>query len=103
MHAVLITFQSSVGLDQLDEPFAAYARGLRDVPGLVSKTWIRDQATFGGFHLFVGRAEADSYLSSQMVADLTANRAFSDFEIRHFEVLERQSLQNGMPTVPLAV
>jgi hypothetical protein len=103
MHAVLITFTSGVGLDELGEPFTEYATDLRSVPGLVSKTWIHDGATVGGFHTFTNRADAERYLSSQMVADLTGNPAFSKFEIRHFEVLDALSELTGVSTVPLAV
>lgn len=88
MHAVMITFQSAVGLDTLAGPFADYGQGLQSVPGLLAKTWIQDGATLGGFHVFTSRAAAEGYLASAMVADLTANPAFSGFEVRHFGVLE---------------
>ena len=88
MHAVMITFHSTVGLDLLAGPFAAYGRALRAVPGLLAKTWIQDGATFGGFHVFASREAAEGYLASEMVADLTANPAFSGFEVRHYAILE---------------
>jgi hypothetical protein len=102
MHAVLITFTSSAGLAELEAPFTEYAKALRDVPGLVSKTWINDGTTVGGFHVFSSGADAERYLSSQMVADLTANPAFSDFEIRHFEILDTLSEITGVSPVPLS-
>jgi hypothetical protein len=103
MHAVLITFTSSADLAGLEEPFTEYAQALRTVPGLVSKTWIHDGPTLGGFHVFSTAADAERYLSSQMVADLTAIPAFSDFEIRHFEILDRLSEITGTKAVPLSV
>ncbi len=102
MHAVLITFATSASLDDLKGPFTDYANALKGVSGLVAKTWIRDGSTLGGFHIFSSREDADSYLSSQMVADLTSNPAFSDFQIRHFDVLDELSAITGSPRAVLA-
>jgi hypothetical protein len=97
MHAVLITFSSAVGLDDLKGPFTDYANALKRVTGLVAKTWIQDGPTLGGFHVFASRQAAEDYLNSQMVADLTSNPAFSDFQIRHFNVLDELSAITGSP------
>jgi hypothetical protein len=97
MHAVLITFSSSASLDSLRGPFTEYAKALKGVAGLVAKTWIRDETTLGGFHIFTDRSQAESYLKSKMVADLTANPLFSDFQIRHFDVLDELSAITGSP------
>ena len=61
MHAVLITFDSTANLDDLTGPFAEYARVLSVVPGLIAKTWLREGATLGGFHLFADRQAAERY------------------------------------------
>lgn len=95
MHAMLITFTSSAQLSDLEEPFGDYAQGLRRVDGLISKTWLHDGRTLGGFHLFTSRQAADAYLASEMVAGLTGTPAFSDFEIRHWSVLENLSAISG--------
>jgi hypothetical protein len=102
MHSVLITFSSSASLDDLKGPFTDYANALRGVNGLVAKTWIRDGSTLGGFYIFASRQASENYLSSQMVADLTSNPAFSDFQIRHFDVLEELSAITGSPQTVLA-
>ncbi len=102
MHATLITFQSSAALDTLVAPFTDYAHALESVPGLVAKTWLRDGGTLGGFHLFTSRQAADRYLSSELVAGLTANPAFTEFQIQHYEVLvELSRLTHGAR--PIAV
>ncbi len=102
VHAVLITFTSSASLDDLKAPFTDYANALRGVQGLVLKTWIRDGSTVGGFHIFASRQDAEGYLNSEMVAGLTSNPAFSDFQIRHFDVLEELSAMTGSPQAVLA-
>jgi hypothetical protein len=97
MHAVLITFRSEASLDDLAGPFTEYAEAMRSVGGLVAKTWIADGDVAGGFHTFTSRKAADAYLGSEMVAGLTANPAFSGFEIRHFDVLDDLSRLTGSP------
>lgn len=102
MHAVLITFRSEATREDLVEPFTAYANALTGVHGLVSKTWIGDGDTIGGFHIFTDRESAEAYLASEMVAGLTSNPAFSGFEVRHFDVLDELSRITGSPSVVLA-
>jgi hypothetical protein len=95
MHAVLITFQSTAELESLIGPFTDYAHDLVTVPGLLTKTWLRDGATLGGFHLFTGRAAAESYLNGTKVAGITANPAFGEFRIQHYTVLDELSRITG--------
>lgn len=97
MHALLITFQSATPLDELAEPFAAYAESLSKMPGFIAKTWLRDGATLGGFHLFTDGEAAEAYLNGELVAGLTANPAFSTFRIEHYAVLEELSRLTGTP------
>lgn len=102
MHAVHITFQSTLDRDDLAAPFADYARALQAVDGLILKTWIADGTTFGGFYVFENRAVADAYLTSALVAGLTANPAFSEFTVQHYTVLEELSATTGTPTLARA-
>ena len=97
MHAMLITFTSAVDVDDLQQPFHDYAEGLRAVDGLLAKAWLHDGRTLGGFHLFTSRSAAERYLAGEMVAGLTATPAFSDFAIRHWDVLEDLSAVTGFP------
>jgi len=97
MHAVLITFHSVAAVEDLAGPFGEYAEALRSVHGLVSKTWIKDGDTLGGFHVFGSRAEADTYLGSEMVAGLTSNPAFTEFSIDHYDVFDELSERTGTP------
>jgi hypothetical protein len=97
MHAVLITFASAVELPTLEAPFTEYARALGDVPGLVSKTWLVDDSTLGGFHLFESAAAAEAYLEGPLLASVRANPAFSHFAVTHYGVVEPLSaMTNGL-------
>ncbi len=97
MHAVFVTFRSTIAGKDLVAPFTEYAEGLQRIPGLVMKTWIQDGETFGGFHVFASRADAEAYLGGPMVAGLTANPAFSGWNIQHFDVLGELSQMTGTP------
>ena len=97
MHALVVTFESAATLDALAEPFAAYARALRTVPGLRATTWLHAGAILGGFHLFASRQAAEAYLRSELVACLTANPAFTRFRIEHYAVLDELSRLTGSP------
>ncbi len=97
MHAVLITFQSTAEPDALAGPFTDFAHALGAVPGLLTKTWLQDDSTLGGFHLFTGREAAEAYLDGALIAELTANPAFREFRIQHYSVLEELSEITGTP------
>jgi hypothetical protein len=102
MHALMITFTSAVATDQLTMPFQEYAQALTAVPGLVAKTWIADETTLGGFHLFDASAAADDYLEGALLASVRANPAFSEFTVTRFHVLEGLSaVTNGLGQAPL--
>lgn len=103
MYGLLITFRTSIPLEHLEEPFAEYAQALRQMPGLVSKAWLHDGDTVGGFHLFADQRTAESYLSSDLATGLRATEGFDDFEVRGFDVLDELSEVTGVvDTAPLA-
>lgn len=86
MNALLITFTSSASEEELKSVASEFAEAVRDVPGLLSKAWLADGSTSGGFYVFADRAAADAYVDGPLVANLRAYPAFSDFSIRHFAV-----------------
>lgn len=102
MHGLLVTFRSSVPVDRLDQLCSAFADGLQDVPGLISKAWLNDGDIIGGFYLFTDPTSVDAYLSSPMVAELRENSSFDDFEVRTFAVLDDLSRRTGIRAEVLA-
>ena len=96
MDALLITFYATDPIDRLEALFGEYAHALREMPGLLSKAWIRDGDNIGGFHLFADRASAEAYLASDLAAGLRATESFDDFEVRRFEVLDELSALTGV-------
>jgi hypothetical protein len=103
MYGLLITFRSTIALGDLAEPFTDYAAALCDVPGLITKAWIRDGDLLGGFHVFENEETATEYLTSEMATNLRATDGFDDFEVRGFDVLEELSAITGLSGLrPLA-
>ena len=99
MHAVFITYTSSVKREDLREPYTQYAQALAGgrIPGFVSKTWLANGDTHGGFHLFHDREAADRYLTEMFEPNVAANPAFSNIRIERFEVNEELSgLTHGL-------
>lgn len=99
MYALMITFRSQIPTTQLAEPFEQYAHELCKQPGLISKAWIQNGDTVGGFHLFNNKATADAYVSSDLAAGLQAIDGFEDFDVRGFDVLEDLSTITGVPAM----
>lgn len=86
MHALLITFTSKADEQELNSVASEFAEAVRDVPGLLSKAWLADGSTSGGFYLFTDREAAEAYADGPLVAKLRAYPAFSDLGVRHFAV-----------------
>jgi hypothetical protein len=100
MHAVLITFHSAVAFDDLRQPFLEGAEAIRDVPGLISKTWLQNGATLGGFYLFTDGDAAQAYLDGPIITETKAVPAFSEFKVEQFTVLEEFSaITRGVPSI----
>jgi hypothetical protein len=110
MHAILITFQSAVSLDELRQPSGAplhlseYSAALQERPGFLSKTWLQDGATYGGFYLFADRSAAESYVAELHDPIARANPAMTNIQVRHFTVHEEMSgLTLGLPASRVSV
>ena len=88
MHAVIISFRSSMPAESLLDTMSASAPALLEVDGFVSKVWLRNGDTFGGSYLFENEASATAYLESPFVTGLGDSDAFHDVDIRTFAVIE---------------
>lgn len=72
------------------------------VPGLVSKVWLADRASgvYGGVYTFENGAALDTYLASDLFAQVAANPALVDITVRRFEVLsEPTAITHGRAPV----
>jgi hypothetical protein len=98
MHAVFVTYRSTSSSDE-EEGNREYAEALRDgaAPGFVSKTWISDGITDGGFHVFQDRGDADRYLEGMFTEAVISNPDCFDVRIERYEVNQDLStITNGV-------
>jgi hypothetical protein len=98
MHALHITYTSSASVEHLRGAAIDFAEVLRTVPGFVAKTWLVDGAHHGGFYLFTDRAAAEAYRDGPLVTGLREHPAFSDFEVRGWDVDEELGAITGAIT-----
>jgi hypothetical protein len=70
---------------------------MANVPGLLYLTWIHAGARLGSYQVFTDRSAAEHYLGGKFFRRVRANAAFSDFEIRHFEVVGQVASFSGDP------
>ena len=106
MHLLIITFELA-GLADADyrQHAQALAPQFLQVPGLVSKTWLADEAnnTYGGIYFFQDAASLQGYLDSGVVAGMKANPAFIELSLRPFGTVESAAASTAGPLVALGV
>ena len=84
-------YQAAVG--PLAESFAA-------VPGLRWKIWYQkheESGEAGGIYLFEDQASLDKFLASDLVKQVTSHPALSNFGVKQFGILERESQTTRAP------
>ena len=96
MHAQLITYQlrditQADYLKQMVEPDAPV---LANVPGLISKVWLADEAknSFGGFYLWENKAAMDNFMHSDLVKAVVSRPFVKHVSSVDFEVNRNASL-----------
>ncbi len=105
MNIFVANFSYSVADGDLETEAMEAAPLIRDVDGLLEKTFLIDTQTkrCGGVYKFADRAALDAYLASDFWADVLATPEFSDFDLRIFDVMEAPSrVTNAIPTVVAA-
>lgn len=75
---------------------------LAKVGGLRWKIWIINEATHeaGGIYLFADKASVQRFLASDLVAGVTSNPAFSNFNVKQSVVMMRQTVGTRGPVEP---
>jgi hypothetical protein len=100
MHVLVITFRL-VGWDDADyrQQVQALAPQFLQVPGLVSKIWLADEArnTYGGVYVFQDAASLQRYLASETVRDMQASPRLAEVSIRTFDTVEAATAITGGP------
>jgi hypothetical protein len=82
--------------DQVAPAFAA-------VPGLVSKVWLadRDANVYGGVYTFDDAASTDTFMTSDLFAQIGATPGFAGITVRRFGVLTAATeVTRGLVSTP---
>lgn len=99
-----INFRIGVDRGQYEELASSLAQAFADLPGLVWKIWIVNEADHeaGGVYYFDSETSLDEFLSSQLASDVQANPAISEFSAKTFEVVDSATATTRGP-VPATV
>jgi hypothetical protein len=94
-----INFKFSVTASDYEELASSLAQAFAEVPGLVWKIWIINEAESeaGGIYYFDGAESLQQFLTSQLAADVQAHPAVSEFSARPFEVMDAATAMTRGP------
>lgn len=83
----------------LEAAWLPAAQMIGDVPGLLWKVWLMNEAeqATGGIYLFESEAAAQAYLAGPIVASLKSSPAVSDISAKLYDVLESHSAVTRAP------
>lgn len=94
-----VNFKFSIPRADLTSAWLGAAQPIADVPGLLWKIWLMNEAEkeAGGIYLFESRAAAKSYMSGPIVAGLKSSPAVSNISAKLYDVLEEHSAITRAP------
>ena len=89
-----VNMKFSIPRADLEAAWLPVAQPIDDLPGLLWKVWLMNEAEHeaGGIYLFESEAAAQSYLAGPIVAALKASPAVSDITAKLFDVLESHTV-----------
>jgi hypothetical protein len=88
-----VNFNFSVSREEYQEAVAPLADKFAELPGLKWKVWIlnAEDSEAGGIYLFENQASVDEYLSGSLAKIVTTHPALSNFSIKQFSIMERET------------
>jgi hypothetical protein len=100
--AVLVTYENDTPYDQTINGAKEWAKGLKKVPGLISKTWLNDGKTAGGFYTFTDRASAEAFINGDMFQSaVPKDPANRNVQIKYFAVNAELCSVTNCPMKPM--
>lgn len=91
MHVQVVAYHvADVGDSEFIEANREFAEMMAAVPGLLAKVWLKgaDQSTFGGLYLWRDRHAYESFLASDLWAEVLADSSMLDLESTDFAVMD---------------
>ena len=88
-----INFNFNVSESELVKGFTPLATPIANVPGLMWKIWLINEARkeAGGIYLFENESSVEKYLAGEIVAGVKAHPALSNISVKQFGILEDQT------------
>ena len=88
-----VNLKFSIPRQDLAAAWLDAAQPIADVPGLLWKVWLMNEAEHeaGGIYLFESKAAAEAYVAGPIVAALKSSPAISDISAKLFDVMEKHS------------
>jgi heme-degrading monooxygenase HmoA len=91
MYVTHVTFNLS-GIDEnaYSEAVKSLAPGYAQVPGLVSKIWIKQSkiGTYGGMYFWASKDDYENYLKSELYKAVSAHSNLVNFNTTCYEVMQ---------------
>jgi heme-degrading monooxygenase HmoA len=89
MEIVLITFESGLGIEEVDELFQERAGHYREMDGLLQKFYLHDEESghVGGIYVFDSKESSETLFESDIHASLRDAYEARDVEIETFDVM----------------
>lgn len=97
-----INYRFKVSVDDYVGAVAPMAEDFAAVKGLCWKVWLlnEERKEAGGIMLFEDQESLDAFLNGPLAAKVTGNPALSDFSVRQFGVMKKET---GITRGPLEV
>jgi hypothetical protein len=95
-----LNFRVNIAGDQYQAAVSPLADSFAAVPGLRWKIWyVKNEQTgdAGGIYLFDNQMSLDRFASSDLVKQVMSHPALTDFSVKQFDILERESLTTRAP------
>jgi len=85
-----LNFNFSVTKEEYEQAVGPLADKFADVPGLIWKIWILNEAKSeaGGIYLFENQASLDEFLAGSLAKTVTDHPALSDFSVKQFGIMK---------------
>lgn len=94
-----INFKYNVPKDDYVGAVSGLAGEFAAVEGLRWKVWLLDESggESGGIMLFQDQASLEAFLNSPLAAKVTGHPALSDFSIKQFDVMKKETMVTRGP------
>ena len=97
MHILIINFNlKDLSREQFEEECQGLAQTFADISGLITKTWLANEDTYGGVYHFENKKAMLEYKKSEIFSEIGNNPAFINHNITDFEILEGPSKVTGI-------